>query len=88
MNSPEMPLVDPSVIVGVACRVPGATNTHALWEMLKTRQDVQKQMPKDRYNAEAFYHPAGTNKGTVSIFGSLFCTSLIFLEQCQIGLLS
>lgn len=59
---------DPSVIVGAACRVPGATNTHALWDMLEKRKDFQRKMPADRYNADAFYHPAGTNKGTASIF--------------------
>jgi hypothetical protein len=56
---------DPCVIVGAACRVPGATNTHELWNMLENQKDLQRKMPADRYNAEAFYHPEGTNKGTV-----------------------
>ena len=63
----QKPTADPTVIVGAACRVPGASNTHALWEMLEKRRDVQQKMPADRYNADAFFHPAGTNKGTVSL---------------------
>ncbi|KAJ6784017.1 hypothetical protein PWT90_00304 [Aphanocladium album] len=55
---------DPSVIVGAACRVPGATNLHELWDLLDSKRDVQKKMPSDRYNADAFYHPDGANKST------------------------
>lgn len=57
---------NPAVIVGAACRVPGATNLHELWDLLDTKKDVQKRMPSDRYNADAFYHPDGANKSTVS----------------------
>lgn len=67
---------DPSVIVGAACRVPGATNTHALWNMLEVRKDVQRKMPADRYNADAFYHPNGANKGTVSATITLILLTL------------
>ncbi|OAR00925.1 hypothetical protein LLEC1_00625 [Akanthomyces lecanii] len=55
---------DPSVIVGAACRVPGATNLHELWDLLESKRDVQSKMPSDRYNADAFYHPEGANKST------------------------
>ncbi|EGX89765.1 polyketide synthase, putative [Cordyceps militaris CM01] len=55
---------DPSVIVGAACRVPGATNLHELWDLLDSKRDVQRKMPSNRYNADAFYHPDGANKGT------------------------
>ncbi|TQV91937.1 polyketide synthase [Cordyceps javanica] len=55
---------DPSVIVGAACRVPGATNLHELWDLLDSKRDVQTKMPSDRYNADAFYHPEGANKST------------------------
>jgi hypothetical protein len=68
----QKPSKEPCVIVGAACRVPGATNTHALWEMLEKRKDVQQKMPADRYNADAFYHTKGSNKGTVSMNLILF----------------
>ncbi|OAA57329.1 Beta-ketoacyl synthase [Cordyceps fumosorosea ARSEF 2679] len=55
---------DPSVIVGAACRVPGATNLHELWDLLDAKRDVQRKIPSERYNADAFYHPEGANKGT------------------------
>ncbi|OAA78753.1 Beta-ketoacyl synthase [Akanthomyces lecanii RCEF 1005] len=55
---------DRSVIVGAACRVPGATNLHELWDLLNSKRDVQTKMPSNRYNADAFYHPEGANKST------------------------
>ena len=58
-------VADPSVVVGMACRVPGATNTSQLWKVLAEKKDLQKKMPEDRFNVDAYYHPQGTNKGTV-----------------------
>lgn len=57
---------DPSVIVGMACRVPGATSTSQLWKNLVEQKDLRRKMPEERFNVDAFYHPQGTNKGTVS----------------------
>lgn len=31
------------------------------------QKDVQRKMPSDRFNVDAFYHPDGTNKGTVCL---------------------
>ena len=64
-------VADPSVIVGMACRVPGATNTSQLWKVLAEKKDLQKKMPEDRFNVDAYYHPQGTNKGTVCTATSL-----------------
>lgn len=56
---------DPTVICGMACRVPGATNTSQLWDVLAQRRDLRSKVPEERFNVDAFYHPQGTNKGTV-----------------------
>ncbi|KAL8734411.1 MAG: hypothetical protein Q9181_003232, partial [Wetmoreana brouardii] len=57
---------DPAVIVGLACRVPGAQNPSQLWNHIIEQKDVQRKMPLDRFNVDAFYHPDGTNKGTTN----------------------
>lgn len=68
-------LDDPTAIIGLACRVPGAQNSSKLWENIMEQKDLQKKIPSDRFNVDAFYHPNGANKSTVSYFGS-FITSL------------
>lgn len=54
-------------IVGMACRLPGARSPSQLWENIVQQKDLQTKMPADRFNIDAFYHPEGSNKGTVSI---------------------
>ena len=61
-------LDDPTAIVGLACRVPGAQNSSKLWENIVEQKDLQKKIPSDRFNVDAFYHPNGANKSTVSPF--------------------
>lgn len=61
----ETEKMDPSVIVGLACRVPGANNPSQLWDAIAEQKDLRRKMPDDRFNVDNFYHPDGTNKGTV-----------------------
>ena len=53
-------------IVGMACRVAGANNPSQLWDNIVQQKDLQRKMPSDRFNVDAFYNPDGANKGTVS----------------------
>ncbi|KFY44312.1 hypothetical protein V494_01542 [Pseudogymnoascus sp. VKM F-4513 (FW-928)] len=62
----DQPLNDPSVVVGLACRVPGAANPSQLWKNIQEKKDIQKKMPADRFNVDTFYHPDGTHKGTTN----------------------
>ncbi|KHN94311.1 polyketide synthase [Metarhizium album ARSEF 1941] len=57
---------DPSVIVGLACRVPGANSPSKLWESIAEQRDVQQKMPEDRLKVDSFFHPEPTHKGTTN----------------------
>ncbi|KAL4784866.1 hypothetical protein BJX76DRAFT_367271 [Aspergillus varians] len=57
---------NPPCVVGMACRVPGASSPSQLWENIMNKVDVQSKMPADRFNVDAFYHPDGTHKGTTN----------------------
>lgn len=59
------PSDDPSTIIGLACRVPGAENPSQLWRLIEEQRDVLRQIPENRFRVDSFYHPDGTNKGTV-----------------------
>ena len=59
------PLDDPSVIIGLACRVPGSQSPSQLWENIIAQKDLQKKMPEDRFLVDNFFNTDGANKGTV-----------------------
>ncbi|KAK3681229.1 polyketide synthase [Podospora appendiculata] len=65
-DAPDIPGENSSVIVGLAFRFPGARNVSQLWEALEQKKDLQKKMPRDRFNVDAFHHPLGANKGTTN----------------------
>jgi acyl transferase domain-containing protein len=67
LSKPMGPIpADPAVIVGMACRVPGAKNPSQLWDLISTQRDVQRKIPKDRWNVDNFYEPNGAHKGTTN----------------------
>ncbi|KAL6719986.1 hypothetical protein ACLMJK_001907 [Lecanora helva] len=63
-ENPPTTISPPVGIVGMACRVPGASNPSQLWENIVQQKDLQRKMPEDRFNIDAFYHPDGANKAT------------------------
>ncbi|EFR01671.1 lovastatin nonaketide synthase [Nannizzia gypsea CBS 118893] len=68
-----MAAVEPIAIIGSACRFPGDCDTPSkLWELLKSPRDLLRQVPPDRYNADAFYHPDPNHHGTTNVRQSYF----------------
>lgn len=56
----------PIAIVGMACRLPGeATNPDKLWELCANREAAWSEVPKDRMNIDAYWHPDGERGGNV-----------------------
>ncbi|KAJ5784606.1 Acyl transferase/acyl hydrolase/lysophospholipase [Penicillium pulvis] len=59
---------EPIAIVGSACRFPGdATSPSKLWELLKEPRDVLTEIPRSRFNPDAFYHPDSSHHGTSNV---------------------
>ncbi|KAK7973541.1 Acyl transferase/acyl hydrolase/lysophospholipase [Apiospora saccharicola] len=59
---------EPIALIGSACRFPGETDTPSkLWELLRRPRDLRREVPGDRYNAEAFYHPDSKHHGTINV---------------------
>jgi acyl transferase domain-containing protein len=58
----EMPIA----VVGMGCRFPGdATSPNKLWDLLMRKKSARGEIPADRFNIDAFYHPDGDRNGTV-----------------------
>jgi acyl transferase domain-containing protein len=53
----ERPLAGPIAIVGMACRVPGARNLAAFWRLLRNGVDAIREVPAERWDANACYDP-------------------------------
>ncbi|MBD2776533.1 type I polyketide synthase [Iningainema tapete] len=69
-------LEDPIVIVGMACRFPGgANNLESFWQLLEQGKDAVGEIPSDRWDIHAWYHPDPDTPGKI------YCPYGAFLEQ-------
>lgn len=57
---------DPVVIVGMACRFPGADSPEAFWHNLSEGVDCISEVPRERWNNEVFYDPAPATPGKLN----------------------
>lgn len=63
----------PIAIIGVGGRFPGeATNPEKLWDMISKGRTALSEVPKDRFNIDAFYHPHAERQGTMNVRGGHF----------------
>ncbi|KAK0725544.1 putative polyketide synthase [Lasiosphaeris hirsuta] len=63
----KRPIREPIAIVGSGCRFAGGvTSPSSLWELLSHPTDLAQEIPKTRFNIQAFYHPNGEYHGTTN----------------------
>ncbi|KAI2468871.1 beta-ketoacyl synthase domain-containing protein [Annulohypoxylon bovei var. microspora] len=63
----KRPSSEPIAVVGSSCRFAGgATSLAKLWEVLCEAPDLSQEVPPERFNAAAFYHPDGEYHGTTN----------------------
>ncbi|KNG45819.1 polyketide synthase [Stemphylium lycopersici] len=63
----------PVAIIGLSCRLPGdARNAEQFWELLESARGAWSEIPKSRFNLDAFYHPDHTHRGTTHVKGGHF----------------
>jgi myxalamid-type polyketide synthase MxaD len=58
--------VVPIAIIGMGCRFPGAANLQAFWQLLQGGVDAITEVPRDRWDVDAFYDPNPTKPGKMS----------------------
>ena len=65
-SDPVMPIA----IVGLAGRYPGdAANPEKLWNLISEARSAMTEIPKDRFNIDAFYHPHNERSGAINVRG-------------------
>jgi myxalamid-type polyketide synthase MxaB len=48
---------EPVAVIGMGCRFPGAPDPAAFWELLRRGGDAISEVPKDRWDIDAYYDP-------------------------------
>jgi acyl transferase domain-containing protein len=48
---------EPIAVIGLACRFPGAADPAAFWDLLRRGGEAIREVPPDRWDADAFYDP-------------------------------
>ena len=48
---------EPIAVVGIGCRLPGAADPEAFWQLLRDGREAIRLVPPDRWDAEALYDP-------------------------------
>lgn len=57
---------EPLAVIGLGCRVPGADDPDAFWELLLEGRDEVREVPPDRWEAERWYDPDPATPGRAS----------------------
>ncbi|KAI1734862.1 putative polyketide synthase [Xylaria scruposa] len=63
-HEPRGPMKSKIAIVGMACRLPGATDTEEFWDVLSKGLDVSQEIPADRFAVDTHCDPTGKNLNT------------------------
>ena len=63
----KTPTSEPIAVIGTSCRFAGGVTTPSkLWELLANPIDLSREVPPERFNIAAFYHPDGEYHGTTN----------------------
>ena len=66
-------LNEPIAVIGSACRFAGGANSPSkLKRLLSNPPDLRQEIPPDRFNANAFYHPNGSYHGHTNVRHAYF----------------
>ena len=66
-NNTGVPLQSKLAIVGFGGRFPEADNLDEFWALLQDGRDVHRQIPADRFDAEAHWDPTGKRRNTSKV---------------------
>ncbi len=67
LDSYERELREPIAVIGVGCRFPGNANgPEAYWRLLRDGVDAIREIPPDRWDADAYYDPDPETPGKLA----------------------
>ena len=67
LDASERQRTEPIAVVGMGCRFPGgARDPEAFWRLLEAGGDAIAQVPADRWDIDAFFHPEPATPGKMN----------------------
>ncbi|HET7505759.1 MAG TPA: amino acid adenylation domain-containing protein [Kofleriaceae bacterium] len=67
LDESERQRTEPIAVVGLGCRLPGgARDPAAFWRLLEAGGDAISQVPADRWDVDAYFHPEPATPGKMS----------------------
>jgi acyl transferase domain-containing protein/acyl carrier protein len=67
-------------IIGVACRLPGANDPDAFWQLLRSGTNAVGEVPADRWDAAALYEPTPGMAGKMNTHWGGFLPDIDFFD--------
>jgi acyl transferase domain-containing protein/acyl carrier protein len=65
-DNQQLILAEPIAIIGMGCRFPGEINTPTMfWNLIANGGSAISEIPADRWDVDAFYHPDGDMPGKI-----------------------
>ncbi|NDJ19426.1 type I polyketide synthase [Myxacorys almedinensis] len=58
--------MEPIAIIGIGCRFPGARDPESFWQLLHNGVDSVSEIPRERWDVDAFYDPEPGTPGKMS----------------------
>jgi acyl transferase domain-containing protein/SAM-dependent methyltransferase/acyl carrier protein len=78
---------EPIAILGIGCRFPGGvTNPESFWRILAEGRDVVGEVPRDRWNHAAYYHPDPGRPGKTYTRAGAFLENLDGFDAAFFGI--
>ena len=66
LEAVEAARTEPIAIIGMGCRLPGASDPHELWELLRAGGDAITETPAERWATAGLYDPVPEAAGKVA----------------------
>jgi amino acid adenylation domain-containing protein len=67
LDAVEQARTEPIAIIGMGCRFPGGANSpEAFWQLLKAGADLISEVPPERWDIDALYHPNPATPGKMN----------------------
>ena len=86
LDAAERRRLEPIAIIGLGCRVPGGADPEAFWRLLRDGRCEVRDVPADRWDAEAFYDPNPDAPGKMSTKRGAFLDRVDLFEPEFFGI--